>query len=277
MECQHSRLIRIRNKTSGKLGWKCFLCQKKSGDVCLHLDRYEDDAGVLICPECKCETIEFDFKPEWRFYEQTSKNSARCRSPSDADPLKKTLNALQIEVHGAIKRSAIKKYLKVSKGATTRNSRRVSLIAVCLYFSFADYGEPRPTDVMCKQFNIDRKEMSSAMNEYYEVFPDDRKRPFEPKDYVTFVAKLVGIKEPHIISRIIKLCRVLDKTSVLIQRSAPQSVSAAAIYFYLYMDKKYCKELGITKLHDFAVRVDLSEITIQKLSSAMTEVFAKAS
>ena len=70
---------------------------------------------------------------------------------------------------------------------------------------------------------------------------------------------------------IFKIAKGLEGVDTCLNRSSPQSVASAIVYFYLCLFPKLKTELGLTKTK-FAKDVKLSDITISKLVKKIAEI-----
>jgi len=105
--------------------------------------------------------------------------------------------------------------------------------------------------------------MFEGLTYYYNSFPEASIMTEKPENLLKWILTLTGIDQQHY-RKIVRICRFIDNSTVLLKRSSPQSVASAVVYFYLCMNPQYREELGLTK-NKFAEKVFLSDITVTKL------------
>ena len=112
--------------------------------------------------------------------------------------------------------------------------------------------------------------MSEGQTRYIETFPDAKTIYIKPKDLIKWLMKMTGVHKIHY-NNIIRIAEFLENSSEILQRSSPQSVASAIIYFYLCLNKEYKDQLNMSK-NKFANKALLSDITITKLTKEMAAV-----
>jgi len=235
---------------------------------CSHENKYEDSNGLHICSDCNAELEFFNDEPEWRFYpgadNKSSKDPSRCHTgKSSIKTLSKLFDSLKLSIPQAIKAQVESKYNKIVGTNTVRGKGRRSIIAACLFYTYMEFGECRTTDYIRDMFELTKKDMSSGLTEYCRVFPEARTQYITPKNLLGWILTLTGVGKEHY-RKIVQISKYLENSSQLLQRSSPQSVASATVYFYLCLNPKYKEELGLTK-SQFAIKALLSDITVNKL------------
>lgn len=233
-----------------------------------------DKSSLLVCKLCGGEKEDFDFNPEWNYY-SAGKDPSRChRTSQRQNTIAGVFKERGLSIPQSVLESVESRFKQISKNSMTRSQGRKGIIAACLFHTYLDMGEYRTTEYICKLLEIDMKSMSVGMSRYSETFQPARLQFIKPEDLLKRQMDLVGIGDEHF-ERINNLTTALTSKSVLLKRSAPQSVAAAMIYFYLCLNKEYKESLGITK-QNFADRVAPSAITITKLvNEAMDKLDVK--
>ena len=241
-------------------------------DQCEHLNAYEGDNGFYVCNDCGFEVEKLIFQPEWKYYgSDGSRDPSRCHKERGSEKnLNKIFNGLPIKISKAIKSCVERKYYKIVGKKTVRGKKRESIVAASLFHVYQDFGESRTSDYIRNLFDLTKKKMSQGLNDYYEHFPEDRKRQVKTEDLLRWLMMLTGVNRSHY-AVIVKICRYFNNTSQTLKRSSPQSVAASIIYFYLCWNKKYKTELGLTK-SQFALKAMLSDITVTKLTKEMVSI-----
>jgi len=105
--------------------------------------------------------------------------------------------------------------------------------------------------------------MSLGMTKYYKAFPDARTKHVTPEKLLPWIMKLTNVDRSHY-RRILAITRYISAASELVERSNPQSVAAAIIFFYLCLNNEYKTKLGVTK-SAFSKKAHLSDITVTKI------------
>jgi transcription initiation factor TFIIIB Brf1 subunit/transcription initiation factor TFIIB len=169
----------------------------------------------------------------------------------------------RVDIPDAIRKRVESKYMKIVGNETVRGKGRKAIVAACLFYVYPEFGEYRTSDYIRGLFELDKKNMSAGLSRYYEVFPEARNLEIRPVDLIRWILTLTGIKISHY-RKIVKIAQYLEGSSQLLERSSPQSVASAIVYFYLCLHPKYKHELGLTK-NRFADKTMLSDITVGKL------------
>lgn len=240
----------------------------KSEFKCAHSVVFEED-GVSLCQDCGFETSILSFTPEWHYYgssdNRNTKDPSRCHKAkgSTKGGIEKVFQDAKIELPEAIKQETALRYQKIVKGETMRGKGRKAVVAACLLYVLRSRNDVRTSDEVGKMFNLSKSAMSDGLKEYHTVFGEDRISQLKPSDLIRRLMSHTGVNIEHYAS-IVKLSKVLENTSRLLNHSNVQSVAAATIYLYLCVNPKLKEKLGLTKAK-FAEKAGLSDITITKL------------
>lgn len=281
--CEHS----IKSFPDGN-GY-CVLCGLTFNDVknanvdpssCQHSNMVKDETGVNVCGDCGREFDSLDYTQEWRNFGIMDNRSTRdhasnrChKQKTNTKGIKTVFDAHAITLSAALMELVEAKFnhvLLIHKNKVVRGQGRESIIAVCLYHSYIVMGEMRTTQYVRNMFNISQKSFSAAMTKYYTAFPEDSVDEMTPERLIPWIMKLTSVDHAHY-TKIMAISKYLSATSQLLERSTPQSVAAATIYFYLCLFPEYKEELGLSKAK-FAEKAKLSDITISKLCIEMASI-----
>ena len=249
------------------------ISQIYSNDPCTHEKIYENDDGTHICRACNKEIEVFTRNAEWRYYDQagSAADPTRCHHAQvKTKSLEKSFSALNINIPLFYRKQIEQDYESFANGKTYRGTTRRAMIAICLFHAYARMGQYRTTDYICKMFQINRRDMSKRFRVYHERFPESRNVQIDPEHLVDWIFSLTGIDSKHR-DNIIRILGYIKNTSKMINRSTPQSVANAAIYYYLCLCPTYKESLGLDKT-TFAEKVFLSEITITTLVKEIERV-----
>lgn len=220
--------------------------------------------GYRVCVECGMTFENVSFDKDWKYYNQSFKDPARCHKA------KSTQRNMYNDVKGmqfpdSIVESANEKYQEIiSDGSIFRGERRKAIVVACLFFAHIEHGNPIPVKDLASQFKLRMKKVSEGLTIYTGKFPDLRNQYIEPKHLIKRIMIEVGINNRSHYLQIQKLCEKLENTSELMNSSNPQSIASAIVYLYLCMKPSFQKELGLTK-SKYAKMVKLSDATVEKL------------
>lgn len=285
--CEHTDLEIFKDGT----GYCCdcgtpFISQNHIVNIqqnCEHTEVYENDMGISLCGNCGKEVEVLSKQAEWRFYggndNQTSKDPSRCHQPKKSSKtLKETFRKSEIHLPQAMEEAVEEKYFTVvSRRKQNRSTEKDALVAVCLFYTYRDFGEKRSSEYVRKQFkNVSKKKMSKAFTNYFSVYEEVS---FNPLDLLKWTLKQVGLFrkngnnydfEPHytLIDRILKY---LENTSKMLSRGTPQTIAAAATYFYILLFPCVRERVRLNK-SEFSKKVGMSDITITKLVREMARI-----
>ena len=238
----------------------------------------KDEAGVNYCSDCGFEINTLDFSQEWRWFGPSDNRFAN--DPDVVIILKvkpkgvqSVFNSVSLTIPPSLLEIVDLKYnkvLEVNKCKILRGDGRRAIVGVCLFYSYPEIGEYRTAAYIQKILNINQRNMSIAMKIYLKAFPNDRTLHITADKLIPWIMKLTNVPQKHY-ETIIATHKYLSGSSKIIERSAPQSVAAATIYFYLCLFPEYKEELGLNKIN-FAAKAKLSAMTIFKLVTTMAEI-----
>ena len=269
--CNHHNLKKFTSRD---------VCPDCGYTKCHHIDVYKDDSGILICRDCKEELNQLDFKQEWTYYGQSdnrsSKDPSRChKTKTNQTGIRNVFKDKQIHASAMMLDIMENKYKEiVNKTSVSRGVGRNSIIAAILFYTYQEFGEFRTAQYIRSKFtDLKQTHMSSGIAKYLEVFPEARNINITAEILIPWFMKRINIDQSHH-SNILYINNYIKNTSKIINRSNPQSIAAAVIYFYLCINSEYREELGI-KRKSFAEKTDLSDITITKLVREISDVAIK--
>ena len=249
---------------------------------CKHEHVHKDDSGIAFCTQCGLELKTLDFHQEWRWYgssdNRTSRDPSRCHhSRITPKGIQSVFHSHNIEISHAMMDMVEARYKRVTEvegNKVLRGQGRKSIVAACLFHVYKEMFEFRTSRYIRELFKIEQKNMSLGMTKYYNAFPDARTQHISPESLIPWVMKLTGVDRQHY-RRIIAITRYIQATSELLERSNPQSVAAAIIFFYLCLNREYMSKLDITKAL-FAKKAHLSEITVTKIVHEIAVISCEA-
>ena len=240
-------------------GSKCY-------EECLHNNIVKID-DIEICSDCGIEKRNVVYEPEWRYYggndNKSVKNPSRCHISKHSQS-KIEMNVQNLNLPEYLKVLTERKFSAIVKNNTTRGANKEAIIAACLLHSYREINDCRTTDEIRNMFNITKKDMTSGLTKYYEVFKEDRTKHIKPENLIRRILILTGVDMIHY-HKIVEIARYLDNTSRSLNHSNPKSVASAIVFLYLSLHPEYRDKLSLSKAN-FSDKVGLSDITITKLA-----------
>ena len=240
---------------------------KKSSETACKHDDVEIDT-VLKVPICKScfKPVEFG-----KSSTDASANFSRCFARKVADKsIFKDLKVLDIPTE--IIHDANVLYMSVTKGKTCRAKNRQGLIFACVFYAYQQSNKPKSLSQLNEKFDLPAKVISKGVKHVGLELAGTKMK----YSYIT-----AGDLIPDIMSRLnagteqvseVKmLFSKIDGKSVILNRSKPQSVACGIIYYYIKHTNR-----PIT-LDAFAKKVELSELTIEKVVKEIDDILLRQS
>lgn len=271
-KCLHENLIQYPDGNGYCRDCGVDISNIENQGKCPHSDTYEDDNGLTVCRDCHEELEIMNDKPEWRNYSSeggASRNPSRCQQQAKQayNSVEKAFTDHRIDIPKVLISHVEQKYKKIMEnrdsGNIARGKGKLALIAACLFYVYREFGEYRTSDYVGQLFGLPRRKMSAGLTVYQQVFRETRTQSTAPEDLIKWILNLTGVSQKHY-RRIVQISKYLNKSSILLARSSPQSIASATVYFYLCLNPEYKNELGLTK-SEFAERALLSDITLSKI------------
>lgn len=236
---------------------------------CNHASTFDGDS-ISICKDCGMEVEYLDFQPEWRYYgaSDNKNNSDPSRCHKNRENIKGGIekvfqDAKLSHLPLSIKKSTEDKYKKIVGNETVRGKGRKAIVAACLMYSYREEGDIRTSDEIRQLFELGKQDMSMGIFRYHCVFKEDRLKPIKPVDLLKRIMSIVKVDMTHY-KNIINITKRLEKKDVVLNRSSPQAIAAAVVYFYLCLNPELREKIGFNKTK-FSSDVKLSDLTISKL------------
>lgn len=241
------------------------------GSPCKH-GRVTELSGALLCLDCG-EEIEKKISQdkEWRFYGQSDTKHSSDPNRCQMRKIEEKSIFRDVETLGfneKIVSTANKIYLQVTGGKIHRGNSRKAIIFACVFHAFKIIKKPQPCENLMTIFNLDRKTglrglkfvnlnipKESIINSSH-ITPANLVEDIMNKFYATDDQK----------AEVIALYHLIRNKSSKINRSRPQSIAAALIYFWILENKKKIT----TK--EFVEKVGLSELTVTRLAKEIETI-----
>jgi|TARA_B100001059_G_scaffold236660_1_gene288770 transcription initiation factor TFIIIB Brf1 subunit/transcription initiation factor TFIIB len=236
---------------------------KKDLTVCQHYD-VTTEAGVVTCISCGEEIQRtITHEKEWRYYGPS--DSRRSSDPNRVQMRKIEERNINKDVENmgfseTIVTKADELYTQVTKGQIYRGNSRKAIVFACIFHAYKMSGKHQTPDNLVKLFGLSRKNGLHGLKIVAVNAPKDSKIHTTVITPVHLVHDIMSKfrATPDQKKEVIHLYARIKNRSSKLNRSRPQSVAAAITYYWI---KK--KKLDIN-LKDFAKKVDLSELTINK-------------
>ena len=250
-----------------------FSGSSSSSSACDHQNVVKEK-GVLICEDCGEELYEeISHDQEWRkfgdFEGRGAPDPTRCQYRKAAEKgIRKELERMGFAPD--ICKLADKDYMLITKEEIKRSELRKGIIFACVLEAHKRVGRHvTPDEIASKFFNLQRKTQSQGLQFYRLRCPRSyfQYEDISAKHFIPQIMKMpqFNTKSEHI-DRVIMLHeRIADKCSVL-NRSNPQSVSKALIYYY------FRRRGVLISPSRFGKIVSLSHVILLRLSSAISQL-----
>ena len=244
---------------------------KSRKSICNHSVVTEEN-GIVTCFDCNQQLEKNVFHDkEWRFF---GYNDNKTSSDPNRVHLRKTeerniiLDVANMGFSDKIVSTANKIYLDVTKGKISRGNARKSLVFACVFHSFKVHGKALSHEKLMDIFQLNRK---SALRGLRDVSLNSSKDSVIHITYITPMNIIDDIMDKFKVTdkhknEVKELYEKVKNKSSKINRSRPQSIASSIIYFWICLNN-----IDIS-LKSFAKKVDLSELTISKLSREISTV-----
>ena len=232
-------------------------------NICDHTDLVNEN-GVTNCLDCG-EQIHKNIthEKEWRFY--GSSDNKRTSDPNRVQMRKSEDKNINKDVENmgfseTIVSRANDIYIQVTNGQIFRGESRKAVVFACNYHSYKMAGNCQTPKNLMETFGLNKKNSLKGLKIVNVNAPKDS--PIH-SSALTAVHHIYEIMDKFSATQAQKMevveiySRTKNRSSKL-NRSRPQSLASAIIYYYICL-----KKMDIT-LKKFAQKVDLSELTINK-------------
>lgn len=238
---------------------------RTNGD-CKHQNQI-NESGTLLCCDCglAISTI-ISYEKDWRYYgsDDTRKSSDpnRChiRKVEDKSIFK---DVESYRFQEKIVNTANDIYTQVTNGKIYRGKSRKAIIFGCIFQAIKMNGKSYTCDSLRVIFGLDRKSILKGLKYVNLRAPKSLQMRTRLPNSNELVEEYMDKFELQADERaqILDYFARIKNRSTMINRSRPQSVASALIYYFL------CKKKGSNNvnMNDFIQKVSLSELTIQKI------------
>ena len=238
---------------------------------CSH-DNTVTEKGTSVCIDCGEELqYRISHEKEWRYYGQTDEkvltdpNRSAIRKGDDRTIFKDVEN---LGFSENIISRANKLYMQVTQGKIFRGNSRKAIVFACIFHAYKLCGKPQSHDRLIKVFNLSKKIGLRGLKHVNLHAPKDsdiRTSYITPRNLISEISQLFSAtKEQE--KEILDLYEKAKGKSSKLNRSRPLSIASSVVFCWIRMKGK---EIS---LKDFAKKVILSEMTIQKLAKELEAV-----
>jgi len=239
-------------------------------DICNHGNTTKEK-GRIICEDCGIELYqEISYEQDWRYFgDQDSRNNkdpSRCQYRKTPEKgIKKELERLGFPPD--ICELSDKLYMTVTNGEIKRSELRRGIMFSVVYESYRMKCKPKTPEELQDIFGLDSKSISQGLTYYRLRCPKENfsHDDINPKHYIPAIMEKFKTTREHVDKVMLLYDRIKDVASIL-NRSKPQSISKALVYYYLR--RKGCK----IKSSVFGKIVQLSEVIVLRLSGEISRI-----
>lgn len=245
--------------------------RKIEDSSCSH-ENVISEKGVSVCVDCGEEIYQrITHEKEWRYYGQSDMkhssdpNRVQMRKSEERSIFKDVEN---LGFSESIIAKANKIYAQVTEGKIFRGNHRKAIVFACVFHAYKMSGRPQSHERLIQIFNLSRKTGLRGLKYVNLYAPKDSKIR---TTYITPVNLVEEIMEKFSATKeqkqeVTDLYEKIKNKSSRLNRSRPQSVASGLVFYWICMRGK-----EIT-LKDFAKKVILSELTINRIAKEIAEV-----
>lgn len=231
---------------------------------CCNHENTTVENGILSCLDCGEEINRtITHEKEWRYYGPTDgrhssdPNRVQLRKVEERNINKDVENMGFSET---IISKADEIYNQVTRGQIYRGNSRKAIVFACIFHAYKIAGKHQTPENLIKLFGLNRKNGLKGLKIVNVNAPKDSQIHttfITPEHLVHDIMDKFRATQAQKEEVIDLYDRVKNRSSKL-NRSRPQSVAAALTYYWI------CKKKIDISLKEFAKKVDLSELTINK-------------
>lgn len=245
--------------------------EEEEGAHCFH-NNIISEKGVNVCVDCGEEVQNnITHDKEWRYYGQSDTkhssdpNRVQMRKIEERSIFKDVEN---LGFSESIISKANKIYAQVTQGKIFRGNSRKAIVFACVFHAYKMSGKPQSHERLIQIFNLNRKTGLKGLKYVNLYAPKESKirtTYITPKNLVNELMTKFSASEEQT-QEVIQLYEKIKNKSSRLNRSRPQSVASGLVYYWI------CKKGKDITLKEFAKKVILSELTINKIAKEITDV-----
>lgn len=240
-------------------------------DSCTHTNVISEK-GISVCIDCGEEMQnKISHEKEWRYYGHSDTkhisdpNRVQLRKIEERSIFKDVEN---LGFSESIIAKANKIYAEVTQGKIFRGNSRKAIVFACVFHAYKMSGKPQSHERLIQIFNLNRKTGLRGLKYVNLSAPKQSKIR---TTYITAKNLIEEIMEKFSATKdqtaeVMEIYEKIRNKSSRLNRSRPQSVASGLVYYWICMKGK---EISVK---DFAKKVILSELTINKIAKEIAEV-----
>lgn len=243
-------------------------------DSCPH-DNIIEEKGIGVCIDCGEEIQNKTTNDkEWRYY--GSGDNKHYSDPTRVQQRKSEDKNIFKDVDGLgfsdnIVAKANRIYAQVTQEQIFRANSRKAIVFACIFHACKISGNSQSYEKLLKVFRLNKKIGLKGLKYVSFYAPKDSKIR---TTYITPINLIGEIMDQFTASKeqtkeVIDLYEKIKNKSSKLNRSRPLSVASGIVYYWITQKNK-----SIT-LKEFAKKVSLSELTINKIKKEIEEIFIK--
>lgn len=234
---------------------------------CPHANIFKDKE-MNICSDCGKEMSEnISHEQEWRCFNDSSGiDPTRCQFRKTIEKgIAKELEKLGLPPDVCILGNKL--YMMATRGEVKKCELRKGISFVCAFEAFKMLQKHKTPEHLQAKFSLEKKSISQAFTYFKMRIPKEyyQNEEINAEHYIPDIMKTLNIQQKHI-DCVIKLYDKIKDSCPVINRSNPQSISKALVYYYLM--RVGC---NIT-LVAYAKIVELSHISLFRLCEEINRV-----
>ncbi len=242
-----------------------------SQNTCFH-ENVISEKGVSVCVDCGEEIHnKISHDKEWRYYGQSDTKHVSDPNRVQLRKIEERSIFRDVENLGfseSIIAKANKIYSDVTQGKIFRGNSRKAIVFACVFHAYKMSGKPQSHDRLIQIFNLNRKTGLRGLK-YVNL-----NAPKESKIRTTYITaknlideimeKFSATKDQT--NEVMELYEKVKNKSSRLNRCRPSSLASSLVYYWICIKGK---EITVK---DFAKKVVLSELTINKIAKEISEV-----
>jgi transcription initiation factor TFIIIB Brf1 subunit/transcription initiation factor TFIIB len=240
-------------------------------DSCSH-ENVISEKGVNVCVDCGEEIFHrIAHDKEWRYYgpsdskHSSDPNRVQVRKTEERSIFKDVEN---LGFSESIVSKANKIYAQVTKNKIFRGDHRKAIVFACVYHAYKMVKKPQSHEHLIQVFNLNKKKGLRGLKYVNLYAPKDSKirtTYISPETLTADIMKKFNATTEQK-QEVTNLYDKIKNKSSRLNRSRPQSVACGLVFYWIQIKHKDIS------LKDFAKKVNLSELTINRIAKEISTV-----
>jgi len=242
-----------------------------AGQTCQHSNIIYEK-GIGVCIDCGIEIGDTeDGEREWKYYGQN--DTKHVCNPMRVNKRNTENGTIYKDVEGlgisdTIIATANQLYSEIAQEKIYRGRSRKSLVFACIYHSYNTNNKPQLYKHLTAIFKLDPKYASRGIQTFNLIMGKKnigQKPKITPLDLTSHIIDLFGGTQEQK-DEIAEIYDKIHNRSAELNRARPQSLAASMVFYWI---KTKNKDIS---LKNFSSKVDLSELTINKIVKQIAKV-----